>query len=314
MRSVVSFALALLSVSSVDAQVTEGFVDTPDGVRLYYEKSGSGAKTLILPARLFLYPDFRTLDERFTVIAYDMRNRGRSELVVDGSLLTLEHDVSDLETVRQHFGVERFGTVGYSYLGKMVVLYALEHPGRVERIVQIGPVPLALGTEYPPELRNDDTDSIHDPGERAELRRLRAESFHLEQPQKYCELEWLFTRKELVGDPKDAEKIGPGPCAMPNEWPTNLARHFFHHFGSMSRFDLSPSDVAALSLPVLTIHGTKDRNAPYGAGREWAEALPGARLLTLEGAAHQAWADRPELVEAIRRFFEGVWPEGATEL
>jgi hypothetical protein len=54
--------------------------------------------------------------------------------------------------------------------------------------------------------------------------------------------------------------------------------------------------------------------APYGAGREWVEALPGARLLTLEGAAHQVWADRPEVLEAIRRFFEGVWPEGAMRL
>jgi pimeloyl-ACP methyl ester carboxylesterase len=61
-------------------------------------------------------------------------------------------------------------------------------------------------------------------------------------------------------------------------------------------------DVAALRVPVLTIHGTKDRNAPYGAGKEWAEALPSARLLTAEGAAHQAWVDRPELLVAIREF------------
>jgi pimeloyl-ACP methyl ester carboxylesterase len=41
-------------------------------------------------------------------------------------------------------------------------------------------------------------------------------------------------------------------------------------------------------MPVLTIHGTKDRNAPYGSGREWAFNLPNARLLTIKGGAHNA--------------------------
>jgi pimeloyl-ACP methyl ester carboxylesterase len=34
---------------------------------------------------------------------------------------------------------------------------------------------------------------------------------------------------------------------------------------------------AALRIPVLTIHGTQDRNAPFGGGREWVAHLPEAR-------------------------------------
>jgi len=107
-----------------------------------------------------------------------------------------------------------------------------------------------------------------------------------------------------VGDPANAGKL-ESVCSLPNEWPTNLARHLFHHFGSMSGFDLTPAQVAAVRQPVLTIHGTRDRNAPYGAGREWAANLPNARLVTVEGAAHQVWVDRPEVVAQIREFFEG---------
>ena len=66
--------------------------------------------------------------------------------------------------------------------------------------------------------------------------------------------------------------------------------------------DLTPADVSGLPHPVLTVHGTKDRNAPFGAGQEWAEALPNARLLAVEGAAHQAWVRRPDVLEAIREF------------
>lgn len=67
-----------------------------------------------------------------------------------------------------------------------------------------------------------------------------------------------------------------------------------------------------MRAPVLTIHGTWDRNAPYASGREWAMTFPDARLLTLEGAAHQVTADAPEIVlEAIDEFVSGRWPAAA---
>jgi pimeloyl-ACP methyl ester carboxylesterase len=66
---------------------------------------------------------------------------------------------------------------------------------------------------------------------------------------------------------------------------------------------------------VLTVHGTKDRNAAYGGGREWALRLPNARLLSVPEAAHCAWADDPELVfGAIATFLDGNWPEGAEQV
>ena len=129
-----------------------GWVAGADGVRLYYEKIGTGPRTVIVPGRLFLARDLAPLGDRHTLILYDMRNRGRSSRVEDGSLLTIQKDVEDLEAVRRHFRVERFVPVGYSYLGFMVVLYAMDHPDRVERLVQLGPVPRKFGTEYPASL------------------------------------------------------------------------------------------------------------------------------------------------------------------
>jgi pimeloyl-ACP methyl ester carboxylesterase len=66
---------------------------------------------------------------------------------------------------------------------------------------------------------------------------------------------------------------------------------------------------------VLTIHGIKDRNAPYGAGREWASKLQNARLLTIENGAHNSWVDAPEVIfPAIREFLDGKWPEAARKI
>lgn len=145
-----------------DTQVEEGYVTTEDDVRLFYRKVGTGASTVIVPGDLFLFDDFKQLADGRTLIFYDMRNRGRSDSVAEGDRLTIHHDVTDLEAVRAHFSVEKTSLVGYSYLGLMVAMYALEHPERVERIVQMGPVPRKFGTEYPEHLTNNDLDSVLD--------------------------------------------------------------------------------------------------------------------------------------------------------
>jgi proline iminopeptidase len=142
-------------------------------VRLYYRKVGDAPKVVILPGRLFAFADFEALGRDYTLISYDMRNRGRPELVADDAKISFEHDVADIEAVQRHFGVERMALIGYSYLGKIVVLYALAHPEHVERIVQLGPVPPSFTTEYRPEYVYQQ-DPI-DPAALAALRASRSE-------------------------------------------------------------------------------------------------------------------------------------------
>jgi pimeloyl-ACP methyl ester carboxylesterase len=300
-------ALALLAAPD------SGWIAGPDGVRLYYEKVGSGAKTIIVPGRLFLARELAPLAERHTLILYDMRNRGRSSRVEDGKLITIQKDVEDLDAVRRHFGVERFVPVGYSYLGLMVVLYAIEHPERVERLVQLGPVPRKFGTEYPVSLLHRDSVPVVSPAALARLDSLERAGWMTERPREFCE-ESRVTAVRLVGDPGKAASLAD-PCDMPNEWPVHLRRHFDHHFAGVQQLDLAAATVSRVRVPVLTIHGTWDRNAPYAAGREWALTLPDARLLTVERAAHQVVTDAPEVVlPAIDEFVAGRWPPGAEKI
>jgi pimeloyl-ACP methyl ester carboxylesterase len=73
--------------------------------------------------------------------------------------------------------------------------------------------------------------------------------------------------------------------------------------------------VRGLEVPVLIVHGTRDRNAPYGAGREWSWLLPEGRLLTVDGAGHHAFGEFPERVmPAVARFLAGDWPENAVKI
>jgi proline iminopeptidase len=312
--SLLAFGTRLSLAESSPQRVEQGYVATHDGSRLFYQKLGKGP-VLIVPGRLFLFENFRQLADTHTLISYDMRNRGRSDPISDGQKLTIDKDVRDLETVRRHFGVARFTPIGYSYLGLMVVMYAMGYPERVERIVQIGPVPIRFGTEYPPNLVATDGEAVLDQAELTKLRNLQKSDYPKAHPKEYCEREWAVTRYRLVGDPANVEKLGSSRCDMPNEWPVNLQKHFQYAFVSVQNLKLSKADVALVKNPVLTIHGTKDRNAPYGSGREWAMTLPNARLLTIENAAHNCFAEYPEIVfPAIRQFLAGNWPKSAEKV
>jgi proline iminopeptidase len=306
----VTIVLALAASLAAAAPDT-GFVSGPDGVRLYYERVGTGPRTLIVPGRLFLARDLAPLARRHTVILYDMRNRGRSSRVEEGTLLTIQKDVEDLEAVRRHFEVDRFVPVGYSYLGFMVVLYAMAHPERVERLVQLGPVPRKFGTPYPESLEHRDSVPVVDSAAAARLDSLERTEWARTHQRELCEQQRDVFAPRLLGHPERAGEL-MDPCGMENEWPVNLARHFEHHFGAVQRLDVPREAVRKVRAPVLTIHGTRDRNAPYAAGREWALTLPNARLLTIEGAAHQLTLDAPDVVlRAIDGFLDGRWPDGA---
>lgn len=303
--------LPLYGQQSVPPKVEGGFVTSSDGVRLYYDKVGSGSEIVILPGRLFTFPDFQRLAKGRTLIFYDMRNRGLSDAVTDVSKISLQHDIDDLEAVRAHFGIEKPDLIGFSYLGKIVVVYATQHPNNVNRIVQIGPVARKFGAKFPEGLLAGDENRVPDPAETKRMETLYDNGFAKDHPKEFCEMEWKIEQQRMVGDPVNAARI-PSPCEMKNEWPVHLWPHFDPLLASDQALDIPKESVAKVTVPVLTIHGRKDRNAPYGGGREWDLLLPNARLITIDGAAHMSWVEFPEIVfPSIDLFLKGRWPAQA---
>jgi pimeloyl-ACP methyl ester carboxylesterase/ketosteroid isomerase-like protein len=278
--------------SSEPPPVEEGFITADDGVRLHYRKVGRSPLTVVVPLGFVLYEPFRQLADIATVVTYDMRNRGRSDRVENVNTLTIQQDLKDLEALRRQLKIEKFVAVGYSYLGLMVAMYALEHPDRVSKIVQMGAVPIRWDA-FEPHTRDDSG----------------APKFVQQPPntdqRALCEARWAVSRYTLVGNPAHHTRL-ESPCDMPNEWPANFARQLDMHWGSVKNLKLTENDFKKLTVPVLTIHGTKDRNAAYAAGQEWARILPDARLVPVEGAAHAVYADDPVTVfGSIRAFLRG---------
>ena len=287
------------------APYEEGLIPTPDGVKLHYRKIGNGPVTLIVPLGLVMYDAMKQYADIATVITYDLRNRGRSTRAQDVKTHTIEQDVQDLETVRAHFKVEKFVPVGYSYLGKMVVMYAAAHPDRVRRIVQLGPVANHEAPRTAQQLPNDFG------AQQADIERwkkLRAEGAAEKAPREFCLAQWEVLRYFMVGDPKNASGVKIDEmCSLENEWPKNFVVPNFTKA-------LTDDELKKVTMPSLIIHGTKDRNAPYEGGRSWVTALPDARIVTIPGAAHALWVDDPVTTfSSIRHFLRGEWPLGSQQ-
>jgi pimeloyl-ACP methyl ester carboxylesterase len=292
------------------APFEEGFVDVPGGAKLYYRKVGQGPVTIIAPLDFVLHDDLTQFADIATVITYDLRGRGKSSKLEDVSTRSLEQDVQDLEAVRAQMKVEKFVPLGYSYLGKVVVMYAAAHPDRVRRVIQIGPV-----GNVPKEVSG--TLDLKDLGvPEADAKRyaeLRAAGAMEKSPREFCEAQWNVLRFNYVANPKHVSRLSGSGCAFENEWPVNFNRGMAVLWPAQK--PMSAEELKRVTMPVLTIHGTKDRNAPYDGGREWVQQLPDARLMTVENAAHAAWADDPVTVfGAIRHFLRGEWPLGTTNM
>jgi proline iminopeptidase len=311
MRRLLS-GLALLPALAFAAPES-GMLETAPGVSIYYEKYGNGPKVTVLPARFFLGRDFASLARvDRTLIFYDMRNRGASSPVTDGSKLTILEDVKDLEALRHHFKIGKFDLVGASYLGLMTAYYASVHPDRVGRLVQIGPVPREFPGNYPPEERADNR-PFGDEARAAEAALKRAREAGKSSQRELCVLESRYWAFVLTAEPEHASRVVDN-CQYENEWPDNFQRHLGYHFADIQKRKFPAALFEKLQLPVLVIHGKLDVNAPYGAGREWARTFPNARLITIERGAHEVWLDDPSVVTDVGRFLDGAWPARARAL
>ena len=302
--------------SDTIAGTTEtGYVTTDDGVRLFYRKVGGGSQIVIVPYGFTLFHDFQSLAKGRTMIFYDMRDRGKSDEVTDPAKITIQKDVDDLEAVGKRFAADKISLIGESYLGMMVVLYATQHPQHVTRIVQIGPVSQKFGSTYPAQYTASDANQVPEPRELKRLDELEKSGYATTHPKDFCEQDWRVERTGLAGDSANAARAGDGYCEFPNEWPTQLEKHFDASISSIRELVISDADLAKVSMPVLTMHGTRDRDAPYGGGREWAATLSDARLVTVTGAAHFPWLDDPSLVfSSIDTFLRGQWPPAAEKI
>ena len=316
------FALILFLICATPAAATparEGYVTTDDGVRLFYRVVGDGDTKLVAvqggPGNSLssIEPDFAPLNERYTVIYYDQRGNGRSDLISDGARLGIEQHVADLEAVRRHFGLERMNLIGNSWGGLLAAVYASTHPARVERLVLHSPA--APTNEQNQQMGQSMGDRASRRYSREDMRRL-VQMFDPEMhaaagdPRAMCR-EWSAMIIPLMMINQDALPRFRGDLCVGSEEAIRQQQIVNRQvWASLGDYDLRDR-ARAVTAPTLVIHGMGD-NIPLGASQAWASAIPNARLLVIEGAGHIPQVERPDVFfPAVERFIAGGWPDGA---
>jgi proline iminopeptidase len=112
------------------------FIEAP-GARLAVYVGGEADDTIVLLHGGPGVPDYleevaATLAGRHRVIRFDQRGTGKSPCL-SGSY-RLDDYVSDLETVRRAFGLERLNLFGHSWGGTLGQLYASRYPDNVAKL------------------------------------------------------------------------------------------------------------------------------------------------------------------------------------
>jgi len=313
-RSKKMFLISLLLTTTfcTDSEnIREGYVTTDDGVKLYYCLVGSGADTVVVPAAAYLTREFKRLAPGRTFIFYDARNRGRSAVASDSTHLGIQYGLADLETLRQYFKIKRMSLIGWSYLGAMVVLYAAEHPERVDRIVQVDPVPPRKNPYWQQFLTV----------QAARMDNLGFESLqnmqHLVEEvatqATYRKMVFRLKMAAMLANPKAVDQIQSDYCKLKNESPENIEFVLSRMRASFGEWDWRQS-LTSLLMPVLIIQGEQDP-LPMDSAREWGKILPNARLLRIPDAGHLPFVEQPDIFyPAVEQFLNGEWPERSVEI
>lgn len=299
--------------------IEEGQFTAADGVHIFYRKLGAGHDFVV-----FLHGGpglsmgdggyaMRPLAKRHTLILYDQRGGGRSDLIKDSKLLTADADVRDLEALRQHFGIEKMSLIGLSWGSGLAALYAEAHPQSVSRIVFLDPMPVALNP-YAKE-REQKIGSLMKPDDKARLKELvkSAKGVSEEQLNAICRDETRIFFGPYLFHPDGHERDWEEMCDVPAAAMRNAKIVGDAVTGSLGNFDLRPT-LAKLKIPVLVIEGEKT-NVPLDSTRKWAKTPPNARLLLIPDAGHATFIDQPEnLLREIEVFLGGNWPENSKEI
>lgn len=272
--------------TKVDLVQRIAFCRAPDGVQLAWAKVGRGPP-LVKAANWMNHleydwesPVFHAFLERLasdhTLIRYDARGNGMSDWDVEK--LSIDAWVSDLETVVDAAGLDRFPLLGISQGCAVSIAYAVRHPDKVSHLILYGG--FALGGRKRSAGERERRDAM------ATLVRL---GWGADEPT----FRQIFTSQFIPGGAK--EQIDAFNELQRRTTSPECAARYFDVVGNLDIRELLPQVVT----PTLVMHSRDDRMCPFEAGRQMAAAIPGARFLGFEGKNHMILPGEP----AFERFF-----------
>ena len=262
------------------------FCTAPDGVQIAYSVVGNGPPLVKAPNWLthleFEWSSpvwshwWEELAKYHTLVRFDQRGSGLSERNVPEQ--SFDTWVSDLGTVVDHIGLDRFALLGISQGGAIAAAYTVRNPGRVTRMVLYG----AYGRGQ--AKRGDRLEEME------ALQTLTRTGWGRDDPA----YRQLFTSRFM-----------PGASLEQMRWFNDLQRvstsgeNAANVMAVIAQIDLFPI-LGDINVPTLVLHVRGDAQVPSEQGRQLAALIPGSRFVLLEGANHLILASEPGWEVTIR--------------
>jgi len=264
-----------------------------NGVELFERRIGTGTPVVVLHGgpgahHDYLLPGFDALAAGHELIYYDQRGGGRSPVPRDVPVGWREQ-VADLEALRRSWGLDRLTIAGYSWGGLLAMLYALEHPARVERLALVSPAPAWRAARDEFERRFEAR--TMSPALQAARQALRASRLRERDPAAHAARLFELAVAGYFHDPARATALTP--FRITERTRTEV-------WQSLGNFDLRPR-LRTLNLPALVLHGDDDP-IPWEAAKEAAECLR-AGFHLLPECGHVPYVERfPDFVRIVGAF------------
>ena len=290
------------------AQLGNGsFTAELNGFRIHFEVHGQGPVLMTLPNSWGLSLEglramFRPLEERLTLVYFDPRGMGESDLVRQDSDRGMAAVRADFEALRLHLGLGKVAAIGWSNGAINLIHLAHEHPQALSTAIFVHGVA---------SFTAEDSQQV--------------QASHPELTKRYT----AFLKAVSAPEKTPEEKTGllrhtwledylPATCADPEAMRPRIAELFRDAELSWAHVEYSNQEAGIFDardelsgIPVrsLVIAGRHDMLPPERV-KTLADGLPNATLRVFEKSGHFAPVEEPQAFKAAIHGFLGVSASG----
>ena len=273
--------------------------EAPDGTRLGVHIMGAGPPVVCVPGgpgRASAYlEDLAGLSGSHTLLRFDLRGTGSSELPEDRDSLSFPRLAEDIEALRIHRGLDTIDLIGHSAGCFVALVYASRYPDRLSSLTLLTPSGRGFG-------------DVGDDVERIRASR-SAEPWYAEAAAVEAEVAMMPPHRRdrphrelrVFSYGRWDERAQAHAAATDSQMSLRAMAAFGPGLELDGRAFLAA--LKAIAAPTLVVVGSLDGATGVRAGHIVAGLLSNARLVEIAGAGHYPWVDAPdELRETLVSF------------
>jgi proline iminopeptidase len=285
------------------------------GRKIWYESAGQGEPLVLIPGGVggshdYYHPYFSAFEKSFRVIYYDGFGRGSSERAKSPSEYSFDHDLDEIEALRQALHLGKIIVYGHSYGGFVAQGYALKYPNSVSKLVVSNIFTCA--EDY--QASDDYLDAqlkIFFPELWQQIAELRSRGLLANAPEIQEASSAYFLpvlEMQFFYDPANARFIAP----LYTEHNFNAEEYYalvgpdadFKIAGEVGKLDFR-AQLSSIKVPFLVIAGRKDGVVLPRLSMQFKKYAPQAKFVMFERSGHYPFIEeRPLFIKTMEDFLK----------